>query len=129
MEPTLKDDIYLIGNFKRKINLEIIAGPFGQSAKMIVEIDGKPAIPGEPEHIGNFPQTSLGLDTKIHRKVVSIIATITDLSKDTNYTSLELIFTGGLTTKTYSLNKIVDEEGQSADYICFIEFFDPNRKS
>lgn len=126
MEPTLKDDIYLIGNFKRKINLEIIAGPFGQSARMIVEIDGKPAIEGEYEHIGNFPQTSLGLDNEVNGKVVSIVATITDLAKDTNYTSLELILTGGLTTKTYQLNKTVDEQGQSADYICFIEFFDPN---
>ena len=77
------------------------------------------------DHAGDFTQTSLGTNKQLDGKVLRIVATIADTSPDTNFTSLTIHLKDGLESNDYPLSKTVNAEGDSADYICRIEFFKP----
>ncbi len=76
-------------------------------------------------HPGNLEKTILGLNKNLNGKRLTIVATIADTSRETNTTSLLIDIRGGFMSASFPLAKVVEKEGQSADYLCLIEFFKP----
>lgn len=119
---TTLDTLYLVNSGNRKINLEIIVGEEGQSSFTSIKLD-KVLI--NPEFKGNLEKTEIGTNSVLNGKILRISSTIADTSKKTNLTSLSITLSGGFMTRNYPLYKLVDSEGDSADYLCNIEFYNP----
>lgn len=118
---TTLDTLYLITDSNKMITIEIIVGDEGQTSTLNMYLDTEEIVSNHP---GNLLKTPIGENKLLHKKNLRIQATIADTSKKTNVTSLNLKISGGLKIKSYPLYKKVDEEGDSADYYCNIEFID-----
>jgi hypothetical protein len=116
------DTLYIVDGSDNAVSLEIKVGAEEQTSDMTIHLDN--TVVAE-NHAGDLPATVLGTNKSINGKKLRIVATITDTSRKTNFTSLSLRLTGGMSTDNFSLSKTVDEEGASADYLCLIEFFRP----
>jgi hypothetical protein len=114
--------LYIVDGSDNAVSLEIKVGAEEQTSDMTIHLDN--TVVAE-NHAGDLPATVLGTNKSINGKKLRIVATITDTSRKTNFTSLSLRLTGGMSTDNFSLSKTVDEEGASADYLCLIEFFRP----
>lgn len=121
-ESTTLDTLCIINGSDNSISLEISVGAEEQTSDMTIKLDDAIVV---ENHAGNFPSTILGTNKNLNGKKLSIAAVIADTSRKTNFTSLKITLTGGISTDVYNLSKTVDEEGASADYICLIEFFKP----
>jgi hypothetical protein len=123
LEPiTSLDTIYLIDASSNPVKLEIKLGEAEQTGRINVKLENNFIAEG---HSGNLPETSLGTNRSLNGKKLTITAIITDTSRETNVTSLTLAISGGIVSNQFSLLKKVNEEGESADYMCLIEFFKP----
>lgn len=120
------NDVYLIDNSDNDVKVQFKIGAEDQKGKASIRVIGGTF--NKPNVRGDLAITVIDTNKALHKKKLEIITTITDMSKKTNFTSLDITLTGGLNGKTYSLNKTVDAEGKSADYVCLIQFFDPKRK-
>ena len=116
------DRLYIAGDADNIVTLEVNAGDKGQTSDMTIKLDDKVIA---NEIAGDFNETPLGTNNELIGKKLSIVATIADTSRDTNLTSLTIHLKGGFTPETFPLSKEVDREGQSVDYLCLIEFFEP----
>lgn len=121
-ENTNLDTLYILEDSDNKVFLEINVGAAGQTSDMTIRLDNALVV---KEHPGDFPRTSLGTNKSLNGKKLGIVATIADTARDTNFTSLTIRLSGGLAPADFPLSKTVDAEGQSADYLCLIEFFKP----
>lgn len=121
-ESTTLDTLCIVNGSDDNIALEIWVGAEEQTSDMTIKLDD--TIIAE-NHAGNFPSTILGTNKSLNGKKLSIVAVITDTSRKTNFTSLSIQLTGGISTDTHNLSKTVNDEGASADYLCLIEFFKP----
>lgn len=121
-ESTTLDTLYIVDGSDNAVSLEIKVGAEEQTSDMTIRIDNTVVV---ENHAGDLPVTALGTNNSVNGKKLRIVATITDTSRKTNFTSLSLRLTGGMSTDSFSLSKTVDEEGASADYLCLIEFFKP----
>lgn len=119
---TTLDTLYLINSSNRKVSLEIKVGDKGQNSLLNVKVNNATIIEGKN---GNLEKTDIGSNNELNGKTLKILATIADTSRETNLTFLEIKLSGGFLTKSYSLYKLVDNEGDSADYLCRIEFHNP----
>ncbi|MDX6188871.1 hypothetical protein SGQ83_05885 [Flavobacterium sp. Fl-318] len=125
---TTLDTLYLINDSNRMVSVEIVIGDQGQTSSLIVSLNDEVIVPdpnsnpSETAHSGNLPKTAIKENKLLHGKNLKIQAVITDTSKETNITSLTVKLSGGFITRTYPLYKMVDKEGESADYYCYIEF-------
>lgn len=119
---TTLDTLYLVNSGNRKISLEIIVGDEGQTSLTNVKLD---ATSIAFEHRGNLEKTEIGKNLDLNGKTLRIIATVADTSKKSNLTSINIKISGGFLTRSYPLYKLVDTEGDSADYVCNIEFYNP----
>ncbi|HEX8016103.1 MAG TPA: hypothetical protein VF465_12785 [Flavobacterium sp.] len=120
---TTLDTLYLINDSNRIVSIEIIVGDQGQTSTLSIALDKEDIV---TNHIGNLPKTAIKENKLLHGKNLKIQATITDTSKETNVTSLNIKLSGGFLTRNYPLYKMVDSDGDSADYYCNIEFFNPS---
>jgi hypothetical protein len=120
---TTLDTLYLINDSNRIVSIEILVGDQGQTSALSMSLDNKTLI---SNHIGNLPKTGIDENQLLQGKKLKIQATVTDTSKETNVTSLNIKISGGFLTRNYPLYKMVDSEGDSADYYCNIEFFNPS---
>ena len=118
------NDFYLVDNSANDVKVELKIGAIGQKGLSSLNLgNGK----FNKENVkGDLPQTSIGENKDLDMKKLTVLTTISDTSKQTNNTNLEIILTGGLNKKSYSLNKTVNSEGDSADYICVIQFIEKN---
>lgn len=119
---TTLDTLYLVNSGNRKISLEIIVGDEGQTSLTNVKLDTASIA---LEHRGNLEKTEIGKNLDLNGKTLRIIATVADTSKKSNLTSLNIKILGGFLARSYPLYKLVDTEGDSADYVCNIEFYNP----
>jgi hypothetical protein len=119
---TALDTLYIVNDSDKQVTLEVNAGAAGQTSLMTITIDNNIVT---EDHPGDFPETLLNTNKTLNGKVLRIVATIADTSHDTNFTSLTIHLKGGLQDVDYPLSKTVDNDGDSADYICRIEFFNP----
>ena len=122
IESTTLDTLCIVNGSDNNITLEVMVGAEEQTSDMTIKLDDTVIV---ENHAGNFPPTILGTNKSLDSKKLSIAAVITDTSRKTNFTSLKIMLTGGISADVYNLSKTVDEEGASADYICLIEFFKP----
>lgn len=67
----------------------------------------------------------IGNNSELNGKKLKIVATISDTSRKTNLTFLNIKINGGVLTRNYPLYKTVENEGDAADYYCNIEFYKP----
>ncbi|MBN8859708.1 MAG: hypothetical protein J0H29_15035 [Sphingobacteriales bacterium] len=121
-ESTTLDTLYIVDGSGNAVSLEIKVGAEEQTSDMTIHLDNTMVA---ENHSGDLPATTLGTNKSINGKKLRIVATITDTSRKTNFTSLSIRLTGGMDANNFSLSKTVDEEGASADYLCLIEFFRP----
>lgn len=120
---TTLDTLYIVNSSNRKVSLELLVGEEGQTSSSNIRLNNNFVVP--PGLQGNLEKTELGKNTDLHGKVLRITSTIADTSKTTNLTSLTIKLSGGFLTRTYPLYKLVDSEGESVDYFCNIEFYNP----
>lgn len=121
---TTLDTLYLINDSNRIVSIEITVGDQGQTSSLSISLDKEEII---SNHIGSLPKTGIKENKLLNGKNLKIQATITDTSKETNVTSLHVKLSGGFLTRNYPLYKMVDQEGESADYYCNIEFINPSK--
>lgn len=119
---TTLDTLYLINDSNRKVTIEISVGEQAQTSMLSMNLDNVNII---ENHSGNLEKTIIDSNKVLHRKKLKIIATITDTSRDTNVTFLNIKLSGGFLTQNYPLYKMVSQEGESVNYYCHIEFFNP----
>lgn len=123
VEKTTLDTVYTVNNSGSNITLEINIGDVGQTSNMTVMLDETAVVTDLP---GDFPLTVIGTNTSLNSKKLSIVANVADTSRNTNLTSLTIHLRGGESPADFPLAKTVDEEGDSEDYLCLIEFFNPS---
>lgn len=121
-EKTSLDTLYIVNSSNNPVTLQVIAGAEGQTSDMTIKLDDTAIA----ENLaGDFKETALGSNKELNGKKLSIVATIADTSGTTNLTSLTIQLKGGIATGEFPLSKTVDEDGESEDYLCLIEFFNP----
>jgi hypothetical protein len=116
------ETVYIVDQTNTPITLEIIVGGENQTSDMTVRLDGGVI---EKNLTGDFAERTLGSNREMNGKQLSIVATIADTSRTTNYTSLHIKLKGGFIDNNFLLPKTVKQEGDSADYLCLINFFKP----
>lgn len=121
-ESTALDTLYIVDGSENDVTLEVNVGEAGQTSDMTIRLDNEVIT---ENHAGDFPQQPLGTNQQLNGQKLSIVATIADTSRTTNFTSLTIRLTGGVAQNDFPLFKTVDSEGESADYLCLIEFFKP----
>lgn len=114
--------LYLINDSTKKVNLEITVGDEGQTSLLTVRLDRKII---QENHAGNLDNIEIGKNSELNGKVLKITATITDTSRKTNVTFLNIKMSGGVLARSYPLYKTVENEGDSANYYAVIEFYKP----
>ncbi len=112
--------LYLINDSTKKVNLEINVGDEGQTSLLTVRLDRKII---KENHEGNLTNIEIGKNSDLNGKVLKITATITDTSRKTNVTFLNIKMSGGVLARSYPLYKTVENEGDSANYYAVIEFY------
>jgi hypothetical protein len=114
--------LYLVNDSSKKVNLEIITGDKGQTALVTVRLGRKIIL---ENHTGNISNLEIGKSNELNGKVLKITATITDTSRKTNLTFLNIKMLGGVLIRSYPLYRTVENEGDSANYYAVIEFYKP----
>lgn len=112
--------LYLVNDSTKKVNLEITVGDEGQTSLLTVRLDRKII---QENHEGNLTNVEIGKNSELNGKVLKITATITDTSRKTNVTFLNIKMSGGVLARSYPLYKTVENEGDSANYYAVIEFY------
>ena len=119
---TTLDTLYLVNTTGRKVNLDIKVGDQGQTSLLTVRLEKNILI---ENHQGNLMNLEIGKNNELNGKALKMEITITDTSKKTNLTFVNIKVSGGVLSRNYPLYKTVDKEGDSADYYCHIDFFKP----
>jgi hypothetical protein len=119
---TTLDTVYIVNSSGNMVTLEVNAGAKGQTSDMTILLDDDIII---EKLAGDFKEKSLGTNKQLNGKKLSIVATIADTSRETNLTTLTIHLKGGVQPNDFSVTKTVDKEGDSEDYLCLIEFFNP----
>jgi hypothetical protein len=122
MEKTTLNTVYIIDASNNNVSLEVNIGDAGQTSNMTIMLDNNIVTQNLR---GDLKETVLGSNTALNGKKLSIVANVADTSKVSNLTSLTIHLKGGAEAKDFPLVKTVSEEGDSEDYICLIEFFNP----
>ncbi len=116
------DTLYIVDSSDNNITLEVNIGDEGQTSDMSIRLEDTFIV----ENLsGDLEETLLGTNEQLNGKKLTIVATIADTSRTTNFTSLTIHLKGGFISNDFALSKTVNEEGASADYLCLIEFFKP----
>jgi hypothetical protein len=119
---TALDTLYFVNESNKKVSLEIITGGLGQTSTFDAKIEG---ILDIKKANGSIPQTIISDNKTLIGKILIISCTITDTSRDTNYTELRIRLNGGIMFIEYPLFANVENEGDTVDYRCVIRFFNP----
>lgn len=122
-ERTALDTLYFVNDSNKKVSLEVITGGLGQTSTFDAKIDG---ILDLQKINGNLPPTIITDNKSLRGKVLILSCTITDTSKDTNYTELRIRLNGGIMFLEYPLFANVEKEGDTVNYRCVIRFFNPS---
>lgn len=116
------DTLYLVNDKIRKVKLNITVGDEGQTSLLTVRLNNTVLI---ENHEGDLLDCEIGNNNELSGKKLKIVATISDTSRKTNLTFLNIKLNGGLLIRNYPLYKTVENEGDTADYYCNIEFYKP----
>ncbi len=121
-QKTSLDTLYFVNKTNKKISIEIITGGIGQTSTINASIDG---IFDENAN-GYLPETIINSNKNLEGKTLIISCTITDTSREINYTELRIRLKGGLLYAEYPLFASVENEGDTISYRCIIRFYNPS---
>lgn len=116
------DTLYLVNDKIRKVKLNITVGDEGQTSLLTVRLNKTVLF---ENHEGDLLNCEIGNNNELNGKKLKIVATISDTSRKTNLTFLNIKLNGGVLIRNYPLYKTVENEGDAADYYCNIEFYKP----
>jgi|SRR5687768_4557959 len=116
------DTLYFVDASNKKVTLEVITGGVGQTSRMSIFLEDEEIIKNHP---GIFPVTEIGSNKELQRKILTIVCTIADTSRDTNFTEMRIRLNGGIIFMEFPLFATVETEGASVNYTCLITFFKP----
>lgn len=119
---TTLDTLYIVNDSANKVSLDITVGTEGQTSLLNLKLNKKSMV---ENHKGNLNKYQIGQNNELVGKVLKITAVITDTSRITNLTFLNIKISGGVLPRNYPLYKTVANEGDTAEYNCHIEFFKP----
>jgi hypothetical protein len=119
---TTADRVYIVNDSESDVTLEVKVGDKGQTSDMTIKLDDKVIA---EKIAGDFPERSLGTNKELNGKKLSIVATVADTSRETDLTSVTIHLRGGATPNDFPLSKAVGDQGDSEDYLCLVEFFNP----
>ena len=119
---TAIDTLYFVNATNRKVTLEVITGSIGQTSKMTITLDDEEIA---KNHVGIFDETVIGSNSELEGKVLTVVCTIADTSRETNLTEMRIRLNGGILFMEFPLFAIVENEGDSANYTCIFTFFKP----
>lgn len=121
-QKTSLDTLYFVNKTNKKISIEIITGGIGQTSTINASIDG---IFDENAN-GYLPETIINSNKNLEGKTLIISCTISDTSREINYTELRIRLKGGLLYAEYPLFASVENEGDTISYRCIIRFYNPS---
>lgn len=119
---TTLDTLYIVNDSTKKLSIDITVGDEEQTSLLTLKLGKKSIL---ENHKGNLDKYQIGQNNELIGKVLKITAIITDTSRVTNLTFLNIKISGGVLPRNYPLYKTVANEGDIAEYNCHIEFFKP----
>jgi hypothetical protein len=119
---TALDTLYFVNDSTKSVTLEIITGGEGQTSKMTIDVDNDIVVKNHP---GIFALKAIGTNKSLQGKVLTIVCTIADTSRDTDFTEMRIRLNGGIIFMEFPLFAVVENEGDSVNYTCLITFFKP----
>lgn len=119
---TALDTLYFVNGTNRIITLEVITGSIGQTSKMTITLNDKEI---KKNHPGIFREAPIGTNNELNGKLLTIVCTISDTSRETDLTEMRIRLNGGIMFMEFPLFAIVENQGDSVNYTCLITFFKP----
>ena len=118
-QKTAHFDLYKIKNSSSKVKMNLFPGDTGQAAQTDIFLEGVPADKGI---IGKIEDYDLGSNNSLNAKYLDVYTAVTDVSGNTDLTSIEFNLSGGVQPYTYKLEKTVSQQGATIIYKMSIFF-------
>ncbi len=116
---TTLNTAYFLNDTKENINLNLLISAPGQTSTSVVSLDD---IPINESPLKGDVFLTLGSNAKLDKKVLRITTIVTDTSRESNQTGVDVKIKGGLLDKEYPLQAEVLNEGDSVVYSIIIRF-------
>ena len=116
---TTLNTAYFLNGTNENITLELLISPPGQTSTSVISLDD---IPINESPLKGDVFLTLGSNAKLDKKVLRITTIVTDTSKESNQTGVDVIIKGGVVDKEYPLQEVVLSEGDSVAYSIIIRF-------
>jgi hypothetical protein len=114
-------DEYQINATQEDITINLIPGDIGQASISLVKLENTVLA---DEHLGSLDDFVIGSNISVANKFLSIITIITDVSQNSNGTSIDFSIQGGVRPFSTKMVKLVTSQGDSVGYKIEIFFFE-----
>lgn len=119
-ERTSHFGMYKVEDSDRHVHLDLFPGATGQSALSTVKLESSTLV---KEQEGSIEGLDLGTNAELRGQEMTIYTLVTDVSHDTDLTTLDMILKGGVEEYSISLKRTVQSQGDSVGYKITILFF------
>lgn len=119
-ERTAHFGMYKVEDSDRHVHLDLFPGATGQSAISTVKLESTTLV---REQEGSIEDLDLGTNAELRGQEMTIYTLVTDISHDTDLTTLDMILKGGVEEYSISLKRTVQSQGDSVGYKITILFF------
>lgn len=116
---TTLNTAYFLNDTKENITLNLLISVPGQTSTSIVSLDD---IPINESPLKGDVFITLGSNAQLDKKVLRITTIVTDTSRESNQTGVDVKIKGGVLDKEYPLQAEVLNEGDSVFYSIIIRF-------
>lgn len=113
-------DEYQVNTTQDDITINLIPGDLGQASISLVKLENDVLA---DDHLGSIDDLFIGSNAFVANKFLSITTIITDVSENSNGTSVDLSIIGGIIPFQSKMAKIVTSQGDSVAYKIEIFFF------
>lgn len=120
-ERTAHFGVYKVDSSDRHVLLDLFPGATGQSAVSTIKLDSNTLVREQP---GSITGLDLGTNGNLRGQEMVIYTLVTDVSHDTDLTSLDMTIKGGVQDYTIGLKRTVQAQGDSVGYKITIIFFE-----
>lgn len=120
-ERTAHFGMYKVDNSSRHVFLDLFPGATGQSAVTTIKLEKSTLI---REQVGAITDLDLGTNADLRGQEMVIYTLVTDVSHETDLTSLDMILKGGVQEYSIGLKRTVQSQGDSVGYKITIIFYE-----
>ncbi|GAA4316996.1 hypothetical protein GCM10023149_14330 [Mucilaginibacter gynuensis] len=106
-------DEYIVNGGNGEVIIDLIIGAMGQSGISIIKLD---SVVLADEIIGSLVGFVIGTNKEVENKFLTVTTIITDVSKDSDVTSLDFAIKGGNQPFKAKMERAVQGEGDSVAY-------------